>query len=180
MKLLDKIATLINKLDGKLFGRKEAYQPLSGNAFLDVLGTSIVVGIILAIVQIVTKGKEAEEVVGGIGGVIILFAMLRKIWPNLKSPVLGVGAKIGLVFFNLFLAGIAIQLALYVIFLLMALLVGWIILKATGIGSPADDFDVNYKDGTSERKQGVRDVLGNQSVQTRDGRWIDPNDFIRR
>lgn len=60
MKLFNIIASLINKLDQVLFGRKEGYCPLSGNAFLDVLGTAVVVGIILAIVQIVLNKKTKE------------------------------------------------------------------------------------------------------------------------
>ena len=174
MKLFDKIERWVNKLDTRLFGKNnEMYQPYAGKCFIHVLIASIVTGILVVITQIVTTGKDAEETVGAIAGLIILAIMIRDMRPGLKS-ITGIGKKTGYVCFNLFLGMIAFQLAMYAIFLLMFLIVGWIIISIIHPDN-GKDYTIHYSDGTTENARSTRDIGGNETLLTRNGP-IDPND----
>lgn len=178
MKILDKMESWVNKLDTKLFGKKEEnYQPYTGKCFIHILFAALIAGIILAITQIFTTGKDAEETVETIAGLIILIIMIRDIRRGLKS-ITGIGKKIGYVFFNLFITMIAFQLAMYAIFLLMFLIVGWIILA---IISPDNgkDYEIHYSDGTTEKARSSKDIANNETLPTKNG-LIDPNDPANR
>lgn len=174
MKILDKMESWVNKLDTRLFGKKEEnYQPQSGQCFKHILITALTAGIILAITQIFTTGKDAEETVAAIAGLIILVIMIRDVWRGLKS-ITGIWKKIGYVFFNLIITIIAFQLAMYAIFLLIFLIVIWIII-AIIFPDNGRNYTIHYSDGTTEKAKSSRDIAGNETLHTRNGD-IDPND----
>lgn len=175
MKILDKMESWVNKLDTKLFGKKEEnYQPYTGKCFIHILFAAHIAGIILAITQIFTTGKDAEETVETIAGLIILIIMIRDVRRGLKS-ITGVGKKIGYVFFNLFITMIAFQLAMYAIFLLMFLIVGWIILAIIFPDKGGNLYEVHHADGTIEKVKSSRGLMGEEILNTKNGP-IDPND----
>lgn len=177
MKIIDKMGSWVDKLDSKIFGKKDvSYQPCAGKCFTHVLITSLVSGVILAIVQIVTVGQTAQEVVAVLAGLVILYYIIRDIRPAIKSFT-GIGKKIGYVFFNMFIAAIAFQLALYAIFLLIILIVIWVVLSVMFPGGKKK-YTVHYDDGTSEEVESSRGLMGEERIPTRNGE-VDPNDLNR-
>lgn len=162
MKILNKMESWVNKLDTKLFGKKEEnYQPYAGKCFIHILFVALIAGIILAITQIFTTGKDTEETVETIAGLVILVIMIRDVRRGLKS-VTGIGKKIGYVFFNLFITMIAFQLAMYAIFLLMFLIVGWIILAIIFPDKGGNLYEVHHADGTIEKVKSTQGLMGEE------------------
>ncbi|WP_370795280.1 hypothetical protein [Bacteroides stercorirosoris] len=179
MKILDKVASWIDKLDAKIFG-KEGYQPLAGQGFVMALKVAIGVGVVLFLVQMFTTGRKAEEWVAGIGAVAILAAMVMKILPNLKGRTLSIGAKIGYGFFCLLLTSLALQLAMWIIMFLLLLLVLYIIFYflggSTGKSVRKGYVHIEYADGTSEEKKIQSGLMGEKSVTDKYGNTHDVSD----
>lgn len=175
MKILDKIAGWVNKLDAKLFGGyDDSYEPHSGKCFIHVLITVIIAGIVLAITQVLTTGESAEKTVETIAGLAILIVLIRDMISGVKA-VSGVGKKIGYVFFNLVLATVAFQIAMYAIFLLVILIVGWIIITVISPNKKDNEYEVTYNDGSSEKVKSQRGLMGEETIDTKFGTF-DPND----
>lgn len=175
MKILNKIESLVNKLDNKLFGKNEKnYKPYSGKFFIHILVTTLFAGILLAIVQVCTKGKSAEETVEVIAGIIFIAIIIRDTRIGIKS-ITGIGKKIGYVFFNILLTVLASQLAMYIIFLAIFLIVGWIILTIISPDKNSKEYQIHYSDGTTEKVKSEKGIAGEDMVKTRNG-YINPND----
>lgn len=131
MKISSKVASWIDKLDAKIFGR-EGYRPLAGQGFVLALKVGIGVGIVLFLVQMFGTGKTAQNWVVGIGAALILGSMVMVTLPNFKDETAGIGMKIGYGFFCLFLTFVALQLAMWIVMLILAILVFYIILYFVG------------------------------------------------
>lgn len=172
MKVLDKVGSWIDKLDTKIFG-KEGYQPLAGQGFVAALKTAVVVGIVLFLVQMLTKGRTLENWTAGIGAACILAAMVMKTLPNFMGTSMGIGAKIGYGFFCFFLAGMALQLAMWVVMLVLLLLVLYIMfffLGGSGKGGRKGYVLLEYADGTQEEKKVESGLMGEKTVRDRYGK----------
>lgn len=81
----------------------------------------------------------------------------------------------GYVFFNLVLATVAFQIAMYAIFLLVILIVGWIIITVISPNKKDNVYEVTYNDGSSEKVKSQRGLTGEETIDTKFGTF-DPND----
>lgn len=168
MKIFDWVGAWIDKLDAKIFG-KEGYQPLAGEGFILSLKVGIGVGVAIFIAQMVDRLGTAQQWVAAIGGLLILAAMVMRTLPNFQGDQLSVGGKIGYGFFCLFLAGIAFQLAAWIVMLIIIILVLWLVLTFATGNKPKKGVRLEYEDGTTEDKSVHTDILGNEVVELRDG-----------
>lgn len=178
MKFFSKIELWINKLDSKIFGKDPSYQPCAGVCFKHVLITTLIAGVVLFFVQVFVKGERSQEVVGILTGLGILYYIIKDIRPAIRS-FHSIWKKIGYALFNIILSAIALQLAMYVIFLFLIMIVLWIILTFIAPDSKSR-YKVEYEDGTSEEIEAERGLLGEKRGRTRDGREVDldgPNTF---
>lgn len=174
MKIFNKLGSWIDKLDTKIFGN-EGYQPLAGQGFVMSLKVSIAVGVVLFAVQLFTTGQAPQQWVVGIGFIFILAAMAMKTLPNFVGQAMGIGAKIGYGFFCLVLTTLALQLAMWIVMLLLVLLVLNIIFFFTGIGKPGKSYKLTHPNGSTEIVESWRGPLGEENIDV-NGTSIDPDD----